>query len=203
MDSETIGVYDSQVDQYAELTKSDEPDKSLRDFMARIPKGGTVLDLGCGPGASAAAMKKAGFTVEAIDASAEMVRIAKERFSLDVRQGVFQEIHGVNHYDGIWANFSLLHATEDEFISLLPQLHRSLKPQGILFLGLKTGEGTQRDRLGRRYTYYTTDTLSQLLAAANFSVVHSKTGEGVGLAGDVAPFVLITAESNEKGNGNE
>ncbi|MBX2837967.1 MAG: methyltransferase domain-containing protein [Gammaproteobacteria bacterium] len=201
MDSETIEVYDSQVDKYVELTKSEAPDKSLRGFMARIPAGGTILDLGCGPGGSASAMKKAGFTVEAIDASAEMVRIAKELFSLDVRHGVFQDIREVNHYDGVWANFSLLHATEDEFVGLLPLLHRALKPQGILFLGLKAGEGTQRDRLGRRYTYYTEVKLSGLLAAANFSVVHTETGEGVGLAGDVAPFVLTTAQANEDGNG--
>lgn len=195
MDKETIAVYDKQVNDYAELTKSDEPDKSLRLFMDRLPPGGRVLDLGCGPGASAAAMIQAGFKADAMDASEEMVRLAKEAYSLNVQHAVFQDLNATGVYDGIWANFSLLHAEEDEFVLLLPKLHRALKPAGLLYLGLKTGSGTARDKLGRRYTYYSEVQLEQLLNAANFDIIASKTGEGVGLAGDIAPFVLLTTQA--------
>lgn len=195
MDKETIAVYDRQVDDYVELTTKVGPDKSLRLFMDRLPKGGRVLDLGCGPGASSAAMKDGGFDVDPLDASGEMVRTANELYNIGARQGVFQDIDSVDFYDGVWANFSLLHASEAEFIEILPQLHRALKPAGLLYLGLKTGAGEIRDKLGRRYMYYSEARLAVLLSAARFKIVASKTGEGIGLAGDVAPFVLITCEA--------
>ena len=192
MDKETVAVYDKQVADYVELTTSEQPDESLKRFIARLPERAHVLDLGCGPGASAAAMKRVGLSVDATDASAEMVRAANELFNIDARVATFQDIDSVATYDGIWVNFSLLHATEKEFIDILPRLHRALKPEGLLFLGMKTGEGNKRDRLGRRYTYYTEDQLTELLSAASFETITSEHGEGVGLVGGVEPFVLMT-----------
>ena len=153
MDKDTIAVYDQQVSDYVKLMKTEQPDKSLSEFIARLPETAHVLDLGCGPGASAAAMQRAGLTVDATDASGEMVRAANNLFDIAARVATFQDIDSAAAYDGIWANFSLLHATEGEFIGILPRLHRALKPAGLLFLGMKTGEGNARDRLGRRYTY--------------------------------------------------
>jgi len=196
MDKETVAVYDKQVADYVELTNTEEPDESLVAFIARLPEQAHVLDLGCGPGASAAAMKEAGLIVDATDASAEMVRVANKLFDLGARVAMFQDIDDVDLYDGIWANFSLLHATEDEFIEILPRLHRALKPDGFLFLGMKIGDGLTRDRLGRRYTYYSENRLTELLSAAGFNNVASQHGEAEGLAGYVEPFVLMTFRAN-------
>lgn len=192
MDEETVAVYDKQVADYVELTKTEQPDESLTGFIARLPQQARVLDLGCGPGASAAAMKSAGLTVDATDASGEMVRAANKLFDIGARVATFQDIDSVAEYDGIWANFSLLHATEEEFVDILPRLHRALKPNGLLFLGMKTGEGITRDRLGRRYTYYSENQLTERLSAAGFETIDSEHGEGAGLAGSMDPFVLMT-----------
>ena len=195
MDQETIAVYDSRVNDYAELNDKNGPDKTLRLFMDRLPRGGRVLDLGCGPGASSRWMKEQGFEVDPVDASSEMVRMANEHHDVGARQGLFQDIDAVDEYDAVWANFSLLHATETEFIEMLPKLHRALKASGLLHLGLKTGSGESRDKLGRRYTYYSETRLKELLEAARFELLASKTGEGVGLAGDVSPFVLMISKA--------
>ncbi len=196
MDKETVAVYDKQIDDYVDLTATEKPDESLTRFIGRLPAKAHVLDLGCGPGASAAAMKNAGLTIDATDASGEMVRVANEKFALEARVATFQSIDQVDHYDGIWANFSLLHATESEFIEILPTLHRALKQNGVLFLGMKTGSGIKRDRLGRRYTYYPEETLIALLANASFKVIATERGEAIGLAGDMEPFVLLTFQAS-------
>ena len=199
MDNETVAVYNRQVDEYVELTGTETPDPALIAFIDRIAPGGRVLDLGCGPGASAAAMQAAGLDVEATDASAEMVRVAREQFNLNARvatfQDDFQDGKNTSHYDGIWANFSLLHATREEFIEILPRLHRALKPNGYLFLGMKTGTDSKRDKLGRLYTYYADTELVSLLNEANFTIVDKQHGEAEGMAGDIEPFMLITSQA--------
>ena len=54
-DTETLRVYDAKADEYAKLVAS-SPDTQLTEFMEALPLGGHVLDLGCGPGNSAAMM---------------------------------------------------------------------------------------------------------------------------------------------------
>ena len=60
-DLETISVYDSKSHEYATMTNSSKPSKHLETFMREVRKGGTVLDLGCGPGNAAAFMSSNGF----------------------------------------------------------------------------------------------------------------------------------------------
>jgi trans-aconitate methyltransferase len=55
-DEETLKVYADKVDDYAKLVTRGTPDRDLQDFIDGIPAGGRVLDLGCGPGNSAAMM---------------------------------------------------------------------------------------------------------------------------------------------------
>ena len=53
-----------------------------------------------------------------------------------------------------------------------------------------------RDRIGRMYTYVTIPELSGLLIDAGFSILAVDEGEGVGLAGDVDPWVVIRARKD-------
>ena len=57
-DLETISVYDSKSHEYATMTNSSKPSKHLETFMREVRNGGTVLDLGCGPGNAAALMSR-------------------------------------------------------------------------------------------------------------------------------------------------
>jgi len=76
-DLKTINVYNSKSNEYCSLTNANKPSRHLISFMSRIDAGGTVLDLGCGPGNAAAFMAQKGFDVIATDASLEMVKLAK------------------------------------------------------------------------------------------------------------------------------
>lgn len=193
-DPETVAVYDSRAADYAEMTDAyNRSDPRLAAFVAACPAGGRVLDLGCGPGAAAAQMAAAGLTVEAEDASAAMVEMAAQHPGVTARQATFDDISGDALYDGIWANFSLLHAPRAAFPRHLAALHRALKRGGVFLIGLKLGKGEARDKIGRLYTYYTEGDLMDHLRAAGFTATDIKHGQGEGLDGTTAPWISVLA----------
>lgn len=192
-DQETIKTYGSQVENYIATKQSEEERKALGDFATFLAPGARILDLGCGPGHHAEKMMQMGFDVVAIDATPEFVENAKTR-GVDARVGTFDALDEVASYDAVWASFSLLHAPKSEFPKHLCAIHRAIVPEGHFYLALKLGEGEKRDRLGRFYSYYQEDELKKLLGDAGFSILRWTNSEGVGLAGDISPYALITAK---------
>jgi SAM-dependent methyltransferase len=196
-DSQTLGVYAEKAEDYANRFATGRPDPRLRDFIESLPTGGRVLDLGCGPGRAAAAMKEAGLQVDAWDASPEMAALAQERFGVAVRVAGFDELDASETYDGVYANFSLLHAPKAEMPGHLARIARALKPGGFLHLGLKAGTGEKRDSLGRFYAYYEDDEITGLLSDVGISVLTRATGAEAGLGGTVDPWIILKARKND------
>ena len=192
-DQKTVAVYDSQVENYVDILNQLPVDDILTDFIARFNKGDYVLDLGCGPAASSATMRDHGLRVDPTDASLEMVKLANNKFNIGARQAVFDDIDGADIYDGVWANFSLLHASSTDFPKILKALHQALKPDGILHLGMKIGQGSIRDKLDRYYCYYSEEELRNHLTDTGFVVDKTQLGEAAGLAGDVEPWIALTS----------
>ncbi|MEI4260888.1 class I SAM-dependent DNA methyltransferase [Roseovarius sp. D0-M9] len=192
-DPETLAAYGTQAQNYAAMTDSLKGDKHLAIFIAALPKGARVLDLGCGPGRAAGQMADHGLKVDALDAVPEMVAMAAVHPGVAARQGTFHDIAGTDLYDGIWANFSLLHAPRADMPGHLAALKTALKPGGLFHIGVKTGTGAARDKLGRHYTYYTQGELRGLLSAAGLAPHDSWTGRDRGLAGQMDDWVVIHA----------
>ncbi|PTX57314.1 methyltransferase family protein [Litoreibacter ponti] len=192
-DKETIDVYNTRATDYTKFARG-LPDADLAAFMAATKPGGHVLDLGCGPGNSAAMLQDAGFTVSATDASPEMVRIARETYGVDAQLSTFDDISGTDIYDGIWANFSLLHAPKADMPRHLAALRTALKPGGIFHIGLKVGTGEARDTIGRKYSYYQEAELHDLLNAAGLRPRTTRHGAEPGLDGVVAPFMIVLCD---------
>ncbi|MEM6941688.1 MAG: class I SAM-dependent methyltransferase [Pseudomonadota bacterium] len=193
-DPQTLGVYDAQADEYeAMMCCEAAADPIWRAFCATCPPGGHVLDLGCGPGNYSRLFVEAGLQVTAIDASQEMASRAAKIEGITARQATFDDVTEEGVYDGIWANFSLLHAPRADLPRHLAALHRALKPGGILFIGMKTGTGGGRDDIGRFYEYYAQDALELLLQEAGFTPKQHWTGYGKGLAGQYSGWVVIEA----------
>ena len=179
------------------MVNSDSVDPLLLKFLSCFDRGASIMDLGCGTGKSAAILRDHGMVVDAVDASTEMVRFANENYQLGARQALFTDIDSSDAYDGVWANFSLLHASRDDFPVILCSLQKALKPKGLLHLGLKLGTGSSRDSLGRLYTYFGEDELRQFLEESGFTPEYVKHASGPGLAGNIEPWILIISRKTD------
>ncbi len=122
-----------------------------RPFVAHLKPGARILDAGCGSGRDAKAFSEMGYEVEAFDASAELVELARQHTGLPVKQMRFEEVTEVERYDGIWCCASLLHVPLAELPGVMAQLAKALKPGGVWYLSFKYGSG-EREKDGRRFT---------------------------------------------------
>jgi len=196
-DAKTIAFYDSAADRYDNLTATDRPSQSLMAFMALLPSGATVLDLGCGPARASANMRAAGLHPDPVDASQGMIDLANATHDIGARLLTFDEVDMIAAYDGIWANFSLLHAPRDDLPRIFAALAAALRPHGIIHVGVKTGTGQARDHIDRLYTYFSVSELHALLSAAGFAVLATQEGHEVGCAGTDDPYVIVRARKND------
>lgn len=197
VDARTIAVYDGRAAEYENRFQQKRPGRYLRTFVALLPQGARVLDLGCGPANASAFLRDAGMCPDPVDASPAMVALANDRHDIGARLATFDDIDTVGAYEGVWANFSLLHAARTDLPRHLTALHRALIPGGLLHLGMKTGTGETRDRLDRFYTYVTQQEITGLVTAAGFTVIAEEEGAERGLAGTLDPFLIIRARSRD------
>ncbi len=193
-DDRTLGLYNRQSAEYAAKVEDEAArDPMIERFIAACPKGGRVLDLGCGPGHFAERMATAGLRVEATDAARAMVDLAARRPGVSARLARFEDLDAQDAYDGIWAYFSLLHAPRADLPGHLGRIARALKPGGILFLGMKHGQDSKRDRLDRYYEYYEDEELTRHLSAAGLRPADTWRGTAEGMAGDPEDWIVIAA----------
>lgn len=192
-DRQTLDVYDAQAAEYeARVAAKGTP--GLDDFIAALPENAHVLDLGCGPGLTAKHMMDRGLTVDATDGSDAMVKRARDH-GVPARLALFHRIDGHALYDGIFANFSLLHLPRSEMPAMLARLHNLLKSPGVLHIRVKLGTGDARDDLGRYYTYYQQDELEDLLTFVGFAIITRILGRGTGLDGRSSNWIVLHARS--------
>ena len=184
-DNRTLNVYDNNVETYRRLVDKLPELESISQFTSRLSPGALILDLGCGIGNAAAQMRDQGFQLVCVDGSPEMVKAANDAFSLNATTAFFSDLDDIALYDGVWANFSLLHAAKADFPTYLKAIHTALKPGGLFFISLKSGKGEKRDQLGRFYAYYQEDELEDLLLQTGFRPEHTRHGALRGMAGDV------------------
>lgn len=113
-----------------------------RPFLAALPRGAQVLDLGCGSGDVMRLLATGGFRAEGIDISEEQVRLALQA-DLDVQQGEALDFLASRSgtYDGIVAVDFIEHFTKDELLQLLEAVALALKPGGSLLIQTPNGDG--------------------------------------------------------------
>ena len=143
------------------------PSTRLKGFLALLPRGGSILELGCGAGNHSAVMLENGFRIRATDGSPEMTEIASRRLGERVDAMRFDELDAREAYDGVWASACLLHVPRDELTGILKRIHRALKSDGVFYASFKIAEGGEgRDSLGRYYNYPSPEWLATVYAAA-------------------------------------
>ena len=180
-----------------------------RPFLEALPRGGRVLDLGCGSGDVMRLLVRQGFLTEGIDISEEQVELATQE-GLDAREvDAFDFLAPREEtYDGIVALDFLEHFSKDELLRLLDAIRLALKPGGWLLVQTPNGEGlfagqviygdlTHMTILGPR-------SLRQALALTGFAnvSVHEAAPAWIGVRGRIRsvtwPVVRATARIARK-----
>ncbi len=127
---------------YAERDCAGEVEFVLDRLRAFAPAAQDLLELGCGTGAHAFGLARAGLTVDGIDLSADMLRVAETRRAalpseqaarLAFTQGDLCRFERGRAYDAIVSLFHVMsYVTEDAAIlAALGAVRRHLKPGGV------------------------------------------------------------------------
>jgi SAM-dependent methyltransferase len=170
-------------DQYPGLLEEIEVFDSSLDGAS-----GTVLDLGCGAGRDTEFLLDRGHVVVAGDVSAEMLRTTIDRcrparavcVQLDMRRLPFAG----GSFMGAWVCASMVHVPDVHVGGCLAELHRTLLPDALIAISMKSGSGGKWVSSGpsqrpRWFTYLDSDVLLPIMRANGFvdlSVVSSGRG---------------------------
>ena len=194
--SPTVAFYDADPRAYADETLSRDLTYLYPHFLDRVPKGGLVLDAGCGAGRDIGYFLSQGYRVDAFDASVGLARLASARTGLNVEVNRFEEwIPRPNRYDGIWCFASLLHVSRADFPRVLRSLAISLKEGAPLFASFKWGEADTVDPRGREFTNFTLVSLRETFAAvAEFAQIEVWDETGPTALDDATRWLYITAQ---------
>lgn len=192
-DDETLRFYAANAKAYAGRARR-LPNAQLSAFLAALPAGGAVLELGTGGGQDAAAMLERGFAVTPTDASPELAAEAQKLLGRPVRILKFHQLDYQASFDGVWASAALLHAPAAELPGALALVHRALRPGGMFVASFKAGNGEGRDGLGRYYNYPSLATLQRVYAeAADWSALGITQHSGSGYDNTLTDWLWVTA----------
>ena len=124
-----------------------------------------------------------------------MIEIASMETQINWWVADFKLFRATKKYDGFWANFSLLHATKKETTPFIKTIFKSLKPHGLFSIGLKLGTGEQRDKIGRKYSYFEEQEIRNILSDEGFYHISNHLGKAKGLDGESAKFIIILSHA--------
>ena len=164
MINRTLDFYNNNSKSYIESTLSVDMSHLYKDFLKHIPKGGHILDLGCGSGRDSVEFIKRGYKITAVDGSKELANAASKIIRQQVICSKFEDIKLTETFDGIWASASLLHVNKNDIVDVIKNVSSNLKPNGIFYMSFKYGENEYIDEKGRYFNYYTEETFKEMLS---------------------------------------
>ncbi|WP_174878645.1 NUDIX domain-containing protein [Metallococcus carri] len=180
----TVAAYDLDAEAYASGTGAIPEDllAELDRFAGLVGTGGSVLEIGSGPGRDAALLEARGLAVDRTDITPAFVdRMRAAGHNARVLDPLRDDLGGP--YDGAWCDAVLLHLSRPEMAIVLHKLHQAIRPGGHLYAGVKEGDGDGWTRHGnvagaRHFTYWTEPALREVLTAAGWRVdeVHRAPG---------------------------
>ncbi|WP_287899375.1 class I SAM-dependent methyltransferase [Brevundimonas sp.] len=116
----------------------------LDAFLAHVPQGGRVLDLGCGSGEPIARyLVEQGCEIVGVDVSPDLIDLCRGRFP--DQAWITADMRGVDlgrTFDGVIAWHSLIHLPPEAQPAMLAVFARHLRPGGVLLFtsGSEQGE---------------------------------------------------------------
>ena len=161
--NKTLDYYDNNAKAFAENTFNIVFSEIQDMFLEHLKYGAAVLDFGCGSGRDTKYFLEKGFQVAAVDGSAELCRIAREKTGLSVMQMDFIDFDEQDRYDGIWACSSILHLPKQKLKGVLMHMEKALHNGGIIYTSFKYGDFSGM-RNGRFFTDFTENSFREFIS---------------------------------------
>ena len=103
-----------------------------------LPVAGQIFDVGCGPGSDFEFYRQLNLTVDAIDISGEMCKMARQKaarlnLNASVKKVALRDFHPGKRYDAIILNFGVVNALAD-LPEMLAKLRGMLAENGALII---------------------------------------------------------------------
>ena len=159
MNSELRDTYDRIAeDWHTDHTSDDWWLDGTDAFIALLPPGGSVLDVGCGSGTKIGYLIRHGLHVTGIDFSQKQIDLAKKDYpAATLTCMTMEDIDQLSEtFDGVFAQASLLHIPKKNIGEMMKKMTGRLKPQGALYIAVKErreGEPEEEIRVEQDYGY--------------------------------------------------
>lgn len=158
----TLEYYQDNAQEFFDSTVNADVSANYDHFLKHIPEHGKILDFGCGSGRDTKAFIQRGYSVEAIDGSSELCKLASEHCGIQVQCMDFMDLNEKEKYDGIWACASLLHISRHQMPQLLTKLRDAIVESGVIYISYKSGD-FEGERNGRFFLDVTSDIFRGIL----------------------------------------
>ena len=148
----TLNYYAKNTEEFIASTLEADMSQTQKKFLALLPKGAHILDLGCGSGRDSLCFIQQGFQVTAVDGSLELAKFASELIGQEVIVADFKDLElPPSSFDAIWASASLLHVHSEDLPGILAKVIDFAKPRANFYMSFKYGD-YEGERGGRYYT---------------------------------------------------
>lgn len=113
----------------------------LDSFVSRVGSG-RVLDAGCWTGRDTEFFSEHGLEAVGIDLATDAIEHANDNRRGDYREMDMRDLEFENSsFNGVWCTAAIFFMPKVEMKKALEEFHRVLKPDGILYVSIKLGEG--------------------------------------------------------------
>lgn len=136
----TLQYYDRNAEAYYAQTAYRDLSGLYEEFRTAgggLPRGGLILDAGCGVGRDTRYFIRRGYRVVSIDGSEEMTRMCNDYPFAYCEQRLLWDLPYRNVFDGVWACASLVHLSPGRLSQAARALAASLVPGGVIYLSMK------------------------------------------------------------------
>ena len=155
----TLDYYNKNSEEYFNSTLNVDMTNTYKAFLKLLPKGGKILDLGCGSGRDSMNFMKLGYEVTAVDGAKELAKRASVLLGKEVIVSTFEELELKEKFHGIWACASLLHIKREDLKTVLNNLYNNLDDNGVFYMSFKYGEKEYVDDKNRYFNCFTDESI--------------------------------------------
>lgn len=164
----SIEYYENNAEKFIEDTFTADMSVMYELFEKYLVSNGKILDIGCGSGRDSKYFNDKGYDVFAHDGSEIMVKEAAKYIGNHAVKATFEEFDSVElfgesiKFNGLWACASLIHAKEEDMVSVINNYVSYLEEDGVFFMSYKLRENNH-EKDGRVFTNYTRERLEKMI----------------------------------------